>query len=165
MDIGHAMSLRRKVVIQQPHAWLRTNLFVCLMPVCFKHMFPPWKFNMLVNKTCQQHIQGSNLYLLPWELSPFKGNSPHFPLGGICDRFPGEEKPRSATPNTLTLWRYDGWTPKKHTNQRPFTSGGIWRIIPFSKWLITMVSKSPSRVIPLPSGLKMAYKWGLLTTY
>ena len=27
-----------------------------------------------------------------------------------------------------------------------------WRIIPFSKWLITLVSKSP-------------YKWGLLTTY
>ena len=29
----------------------------------------------------------------------------------------------------------------------------IWRIIPFSRWLITMVSKSLNRVIPLPTGL------------
>ena len=29
-----------------------------------------------------------------------------------------------------------------------------WRIIPVTKWLITMVSKSPKdRVIPLPNGL------------
>ena len=41
-----------------------------------------------------------------------------------------------------------------------------WRIIPVSRWLITMVSKSPKdRVIPLPNGLFMAYKWGLLSTY
>ena len=42
-----------------------------------------------------------------------------------------------------------------------------WRIIPVSKWLITMVSKSPfSRVVgPLPNGRFMASKWGLLTTY
>ena len=42
-----------------------------------------------------------------------------------------------------------------------------WRIIPFSKCLITMVSKSPKdRVVgPLPNGRFMAYKWGLLTTY
>ena len=35
------------------------------------------------------------------------------------------------------------------------------------KWLITMVIVSPiSRVVgPLPNGLFMAYKWGLLTTY
>ena len=33
------------------------------------------------------------------------------------------------------------------------------------KWLITMLSKSPKdRVIPLPNGLFMAYKWGT-TTY
>ena len=41
-----------------------------------------------------------------------------------------------------------------------------WRIIPVSKWLISMVSLSPlSRVGSLPNGLFMAYKWGLLTTY
>ena len=35
------------------------------------------------------------------------------------------------------------------------------------KWLITTVNKSPKdRVVgPLPNGLFMAYKWGLLTTY
>ena len=35
------------------------------------------------------------------------------------------------------------------------------------KWLITMVIVSPlSGVVgPLPNGKKMAYKWGLLTTY
>ena len=44
--------------------------------------------------------------------------------------------------------------------------GSTWRIIPVSKWLITMVIVSPlSRVVPLPNGLFMAYKWGLLTTY
>ena len=31
--------------------------------------------------------------------------------------------------------------------------GHTWRIIPASKWLITMVSKSPKhRVVPLPNG-------------
>ena len=41
-----------------------------------------------------------------------------------------------------------------------------WRTIPFSKWLITMVSFRPlSRVVPLPNGRFMAYKRGLLTTY
>ncbi len=36
-----------------------------------------------------------------------------------------------------------------------------WRTIPVSKWLITIVSKSPKdRVVPLPNGLFMAYKWG-----
>ena len=41
-----------------------------------------------------------------------------------------------------------------------------WRIIPVSKWLVTMVSKCPKdRVVPLPNGRFMAYKWGLLTTY
>ena len=34
-----------------------------------------------------------------------------------------------------------------------------WRIIPFSKRLITMLSKAH----PLPNGILMAYKWGLLT--
>ena len=30
---------------------------------------------------------------------------------------------------------------------------GTWRIIPFSKWLITMISKSPKdKVVPLPNG-------------
>ena len=47
--------------------------------------------------------------------------------------------------------------------------GGTWRIIPVSKWLITMVSnKSPKdRVVgPLPNGLCLAYKWGvILITY
>ena len=33
------------------------------------------------------------------------------------------------------------------------------------KWLITMISKSLSRIVPLPNGLFMAYKSGLLTTY
>ena len=34
------------------------------------------------------------------------------------------------------------------------------------KWLIPMISRSPKdRVNPLPNGLFMAYKWGLLTTY
>ena len=48
----------------------------------------------------------------------------------------------------------------------PILLSHTWRIIPFSKWLITMVSKSPkNRVIPLPNGRFMAYKWGLLTTY
>ena len=33
-------------------------------------------------------------------------------------------------------------------------------------WLITMVSFRPlRRVVPLPNGLSMAYKWRLLTTY
>ena len=42
-----------------------------------------------------------------------------------------------------------------------------WRIIPVSKWLITMVIVSPlSGVVgPLPNGLFMAYKWGLLTNH
>ena len=42
-----------------------------------------------------------------------------------------------------------------------------WRIIPFSRWLKPMVIVSPlSRVIPLPNGLFMAYKLGvILTTY
>ena len=32
--------------------------------------------------------------------------------------------------------------------------GTAWRIIPVSKWLIIMVSKSPKdRVVPLPNGL------------
>ena len=38
---------------------------------------------------------------------------------------------------------------------------GTWRITPFSKWLVTMVDKSPKdRVVPLISGFCMAYKWG-----
>ena len=45
---------------------------------------------------------------------------------------------------------------------KPFS--GDW--IPVSRWLITMVSKSPKdRVVPLPNGLLKAYKWQLLTTY
>ena len=37
-----------------------------------------------------------------------------------------------------------------------------WRIIPVSKWLITMVIVSPlNGVIPLINALFMAYKWGL----
>ena len=40
-----------------------------------------------------------------------------------------------------------------------------WRIIPLSsRWLITVVSPL-NRVVPLPNGLSMTYKWGLLTTY
>ena len=48
----------------------------------------------------------------------------------------------------------------------PFLNG-TWRIIPFSKWFIAMVSKSlvPGVVGPLPNGLFLAYKWGLLSTY
>ena len=39
-----------------------------------------------------------------------------------------------------------------------------WRIIPFSKWLITMVIVSTlSRVGLVINGCFMAYKWGLLT--
>ena len=34
-----------------------------------------------------------------------------------------------------------------------FIGGGTWRIIPISKWLITMVSFRPlRRVVPLPNG-------------
>ena len=33
------------------------------------------------------------------------------------------------------------------------------------QWLITMVSKPLSCVVPLPNGLFMAYKWWLLATY
>ena len=34
------------------------------------------------------------------------------------------------------------------------------------KWLITMVIVGPlSRVIPLPNGRFMAYKWGVITSY
>ena len=45
-----------------------------------------------------------------------------------------------------------------------------WSVIPFSKWLTTMVRKSPKdRIISLPHVLFMifmAYKWGvILTTY
>ena len=40
-----------------------------------------------------------------------------------------------------------------------------WRIIPFSKSLITMVILSPLSSVPLPNGLLMAYKWQLITTY
>ena len=35
-----------------------------------------------------------------------------------------------------------------------------WRIIPVTKWLLTMDSKSPRVVGPLPNGFSMAYKWG-----
>ena len=42
---------------------------------------------------------------------------------------------------------------------------GTWRIIPVSKWLITMVSKSPNWAYSPSKWLKMAYKWWLLTTY
>ena len=50
------------------------------------------------------------------------------------------------------------------------TSGlnGTWRIMPVSKWLITMVIVSPLRMglgDPFLNGLFMAYKWGILTTY
>ena len=43
---------------------------------------------------------------------------------------------------------------------------GAWRIIPVSKWLITMVIVSPLNGVvgPLINGLSMAYKWRLLTT-
>ena len=38
-----------------------------------------------------------------------------------------------------------------------------WRIIPFSKWFITMVIVSPlTGVVPFTNGLSMAYKWGIL---
>ena len=37
---------------------------------------------------------------------------------------------------------------------------GKLRIIPISKWLITMVGKSPRVVGPLPNGRFMAYIWG-----
>ena len=55
----------------------------------------------------------------------------------------------------------------------PLFWGCTWRIIPFFKWLITMVSCCPlSRAVgPLPNGLNgpkwliKSYKWGLLTTY
>ena len=41
-----------------------------------------------------------------------------------------------------------------------------WRIIPVSKWLITMVSKSPKwGYSPYKWPNSMAYKWRLLTTY
>ena len=51
-------------------------------------------------------------------------------------------------------------TPTKHFPLRiPLKC--TWRIIPFSKWLITMASKSPlSRVVPFPNGHFMAYKSG-----
>ena len=44
----------------------------------------------------------------------------------------------------------------------PCESGQVtWKIIPISKWLITMVIVSPlSRVVPLPNGFFMAYKSG-----
>ena len=39
--------------------------------------------------------------------------------------------------------------------------GATWRIIPVTKWLVTMVNFRPlSRVVPLPNGLFMACKWG-----
>ena len=49
-----------------------------------------------------------------------------------------------------------------------FPGPGTWRIIPFSKWLITMVSKSPKWVISLPNGLNRGYYYrlaGHLWTY
>ena len=37
--------------------------------------------------------------------------------------------------------------------------GATWRIIPFSKWFITMVNRSPKdRVIPLANGHAMVCK-------
>ena len=60
----------------------------------------------------------------------------------------------------------------RHSGRGPWSSKrnlkrcSTWRIIPFSRWLITMVSfRPPSRDVPLPSGRFMAYKWGLLTSY
>ena len=42
-----------------------------------------------------------------------------------------------------------------------------WRIIIFSKWFMTIVNKSlKDRVVPLPNGPFMAYRWAvILTTY
>ncbi len=51
-------------------------------------------------------------------------------------------------------WSPDFWTISFHLSFR----GCTWRIIPVSKWLITMVSKSPNwGAVPLPNGLFMAY--------
>ena len=36
-----------------------------------------------------------------------------------------------------------------------------WRVIPFSKWLITMVSMSPKvSLFPFPTGLFWVFLWG-----
>ena len=57
--------------------------------------------------------------------------------------------------------------PRKIERRRVWGAGDdlpgrilTWGIIPFSKWLITMVSKS-LRVVPFPNGLN-AYKWGVI---
>jgi len=57
----------------------------------------------------------------------------------------------------------DGHVPQ--TKQMLSLEGLACRIIPVSKWLITMVKKSLSKVDPLANGLFMAYKWWLPTTY
>ena len=48
----------------------------------------------------------------------------------------------------------------------PISGGSTWRIIPFDKWLITMVIVSPlTGVVSLPNDLFMVYKWELPATY
>ena len=47
------------------------------------------------------------------------------------------------------------WNPENHLNQT-----STWRIIPVSKWLISMVSKSPKWGYSPYKWPFMAYKWG-----
>ena len=65
------------------------------------------------------------------------------------------------------IWGVLGSESKKEGGPDPKPNGDYlgtltWRFIPFSKWLITMVSCRPlSGVVgPLPNGLFIAYKWG-----
>ena len=82
----------------------------------------------------------------------------HFPkVGGIC--YP----PWNQQPPIIDGWKANFLLGCHLFSCELLVSGRVvpptWRIIPFSKWLITMVSKSPG-VIPLPNGLFMAYKCG-----
>ena len=67
---------------------------------------------------------------------------------------------RTAHSNTR-FWVHVFSHIQKNIQDSPFKVLA-WRIIPFSKWLVTMVSFRPlTGVVPLPNGLFMAYKWGL----
>ena len=115
MDIGHAMSLRRKVVIHQPHSWLRQiSLFVKdACRIMFKTHVSPMEIQYASKQNCQQtypRVQpvtccpAGNYHLL--KAIPLTSRSVGYVIVPWRIGAP-------RLPNTwgLTVWRYD-WTPK-----------------------------------------------------
>ena len=76
-----------------------------------------------------------------------------------------KELPDLRHPETFVAKRDAPFVTKKNTKCIQMSS--TWRIIPFSKWLITMVNKSPKwDCFPKKNAPpQRANKWGLLTTY